>query len=189
VTFAEWDACTAVGGCTKAADSGYGRGDKPVINVTWEEAHQYAEWLSTMTDQNYRLLTEAEFEFAARAGTATAFPWGDDMAAGKAYCCSSVVSPGPSPVGQFSANGFGLFDMHGNVAQWVEDCYFRSLDGVPSNGTARAANDCQSHVFRGGGWDSVPARIRSAARAYGTIPHRDFDIGFRVARTLQAPRP
>jgi formylglycine-generating enzyme required for sulfatase activity len=192
VTFAEWDACVAVGGCTKAVDSGFGRGPKPVINVTWEEAHQYAEWLSQMTGQNYRLLTEAEFEFAARGGTATAFPWGDNMALGKANCagCSAqLVSRGPTPVGQFSTNGFGLFDMHGNVAQWVEDCYFDSLDGVPSNGKARTANDCERHVVRGAGWDSNAARIRSAARDFGTIPRRDFNIGFRVARTLHAPTP
>jgi formylglycine-generating enzyme required for sulfatase activity len=192
VTFAEWDACTAVGGCTTVSDSGYGRGHKPVINVTWEQAHQYAEWLSQMTGQNYRLLTEAEFEFAARAGTATAFPWGDEIAAGKAYCAgcgAQLVRPGPTLVGQFSANGFGLFDMHGNVAQWVEDCYFDSLEGVPPNGKARAANDCERHVVRGAGWDGRAARIRSAAREYGTIPRRDFNIGFRVARTLQAPTP
>jgi formylglycine-generating enzyme required for sulfatase activity len=193
VTFSEWDACTAVGGCAKIDDSGFGRGPKPVINVTWEEAKQYIEWLSQMTGQNYRMLTEAEFEFAARAGTATAFPWGDDILAGKAYCagCGNRLAnnKGTAPVGQFSPNAFGLFDIHGNVAQWVEDCYFKSLDGIPSNGRARTANDCTRHVVRGAGWDSGAARIRSAARDLGTIPHRDYNIGFRVARTLQTSAP
>jgi formylglycine-generating enzyme required for sulfatase activity len=192
VTFAEWDACTAVGGCPKLADSSLGRGTKPVINVTWEEANKYAEWLSRMTGQNYRLLTEAEFEFAARAGTDTAFPWGDNIVEGKANCVrcgNKSVNPGPTPVGQFSANAFGLFDMHGNVAQWVEDCYFDSLDGIPSNGKARTANDCGRHVVRGGGWGSGAEGIRSAVRSFGTLPHLDFDIGFRVARTLQTPTP
>jgi formylglycine-generating enzyme required for sulfatase activity len=151
VTFAEWDACTAVGGCPKISDSAYGRGPKPVIKLTWAEAKQYIEWLSQMTGQNYRMLTEAEFEFAARAGTATAFPWGDDILAGKANCAecgNQLANEGPTPVGQFSPNAFGLFDIHGNVAQWVEDCYFDSLDGIPSNGKARAANDCARHVVR-----------------------------------------
>jgi formylglycine-generating enzyme required for sulfatase activity len=191
VTFAEWDGCTAVGGCPKALDSGFGRGLKPVINVTWEEANQYVTWLSQMTGRNYRLLSEAEFEFAARAGTATAFPWGDELGVGKANCvgCSQLVSPGPTPVGQFSPNAFGLFDMHGNVGQWVDDCYFDSFTGIPLDGKARTANDCERHVVRGAGWDSGPAGIRSAARTFGTLPRRDFNIGFRVARTLEALAP
>jgi formylglycine-generating enzyme required for sulfatase activity len=190
VTFAEWDACTAVGGCPKALDSGFGRGLKPVINVTWEEATQYVTWLSQMTGRNYRLLTEAEYEFAARAGTATAFPWGDDLVAGKANCVGcNQMAPAPTPVGQFSANAFGVFDMHGNVGQWVEDCYFDSLAGIPLDGKARTANDCERHVVRGAGWDSGPAAIRSAARSFGTLPRRDFNIGFRVGRTLGALAP
>lgn len=191
VTFADWDACTAVGGCPKALDSGFGRGPKPVINVTWEQANEYVAWLSLMTGRAYRLLSEAEFEFAARAGTATAFPWGDDLVTGKANCvgCSQLASPGTTSVGQFSPNAFGLFDMHGNVGQWVEDCYFDNLAGVPLDGKARTANECERHAIRGGGWDSGPAGVRSAARSFGTLPRRDFNIGFRVARSLGGSAP
>ena len=103
--------------------------------------------------------------------------------------CNQFGSPEPTPVGQFSPNAFGLFDMHGNVAQWVEDCYSESFAGIPLNGKAWTSNDCERHVVRGGGWDSGPAGIRSAARSYGTLPRRDFNIGFRVARALDALAP
>src|SRR5262249_38202355 len=132
------------------------------------------------------LLTEAEFEFAARAGTATAFPWGDDLVAGKANCGGggNQLGSGPSPVVQFSPNAYGLFDMHGNVGQGVDDCCFDSHAGTPLDGKARPANEGERHFVRRPGWDSGHEAIRSAARSFGTLPRRDFNIGFRVARTL-----
>jgi len=118
VTFADWDACVSVGGCPQASDSGFGRGSRPVINVTWDDAQQYVAWLSRMTGQRYRLLSEAEWEYAARAGTATAFWWGDEIGTGNANCigCGSKWDKRQtSPVGSFKPNAFGLYDMAGNV--------------------------------------------------------------------------
>ena len=128
VTFADWDACVSVGGCPKAADAGFGRGTRPVINVGWDDAQHYVAWLSKMTGQPYRLLTEAEWEYAARAGTTTAYYWGDEIGKGNANCngCGSQWDDKQtSPVGSFAANAFGLYDMAGNVCQWVQDCYHR----------------------------------------------------------------
>jgi formylglycine-generating enzyme required for sulfatase activity len=187
VTFAEWDACVAVGGCPPAADSGFGRATRPVINVSWNEAKQYAVWLSQMTGQPYRLLSEAEFEYAARAGTTTAYPWGDEIGKGNANCqgCGGQGdSRETSPVGSFKPNAYGLFDMRGNVWDWTEDCYKRNLDGVPADGSPRSAANCESRVIRGGSWYVGPGFLRSAFRSRGAPDFRDNDIGFRVARTL-----
>jgi formylglycine-generating enzyme required for sulfatase activity len=192
VTFAEWDACVAVNACKKAFDSDFGRGTKPVINVTWDQARQFAEWIALMTGQPYRLLTEAEFEFAVRAGTTTAFPWGDTPVAGKANCngCGSRWGGRETaPVGSFPPNDLGLFDMTGNVSQWVQDCYFASLDGVPRDGRARTAVDCGRHTVRGGTWDGPIWLARSAFRSWGTLPRQDFNIGFRLARSLLRTAP
>lgn len=123
VTFAEWDACVADGGCDghRPDDQGWGRGRQPVINVNWDDARQYVRWLSQKTGNNYRLLTETEWEYAARAGTTTAYPWGDEIGSGNANCngCGSQWdNRQPAPVGSFRANAFGLYDMNGNVCEW-----------------------------------------------------------------------
>ena len=134
VTFEQWDACAAVGGCRQTSDSGYGRGTKPVNNVNWEAAQQYVAWLSKMTERHYRLLTEAEWEYVARADTDTAFFWGDEIGKGNANCdgCGSQWDGRqPAPVGSFTANKFGLYDMHGNVWEWVEDCWHDDYRGDP----------------------------------------------------------
>ena len=130
VTFADWDACVSVGGCPHVSDSGFGRGTRPVVNVGWEEAQQYAAWFSKMTGRPYRLLTETEWEYAARAGSATAYFWGDQIGQGNAncsYCGSQWDGRQTSPVGSFKPNAFGLYDMAGNVWQLVQDCYSRRL--------------------------------------------------------------
>jgi formylglycine-generating enzyme required for sulfatase activity len=187
VTFAEWDACAAVGGCPQATDSAFGRATRPVINVSWNEAKQYAAWLSQMTGQPYRLLSEAEFEYAARAGTVTAYPWGDEIGKGNANCqgCGSQGDRREtSPVGSFKPNAFGLFDMHGNVWNWTEDCYKRNLGSVPADGSPRSAATCESRVIRSGSWYVGPGSLRSAFRGRGAPDFRDNDIGFRVGRTL-----
>lgn len=127
VTFAEWDACVAAGGCRRRPDdSGWGRGRQPVINVSWADAQEYAIWLVRRTGKPYRLLTEAEWEYAARAGSAVHYWWGNDAGHGEANCydCGSRWDGRQAaPVGRFSPNPFGLYDMHGNVLEWVEDCY------------------------------------------------------------------
>lgn len=174
VTFAQWDACVAGGGCNgyRPSDEGWGRGNRPVINVSWNDAQAYVQWLSQRTGQRYRLLTEAEWEYAARAGTTTTFSWGD-----QGPVCDQVVRNGANfdacvddrtrPVGSFQSNGFGLYDVHGNVFEWVED-------GDPS-----------SRAVRGGSWGYSQIFLGSAMRHIRGIPsYRNFNFGFRVARTL-----
>src|SRR6185436_13912074 len=140
VTYEEWDACLAMGGCrARPGDEPWGRGTQPVINVTWDDARQYVGWLSAITGKHYRLLSEAEREYSARAGSTTAYPWGDDIGQGKANCdgCGGQWDKKQTaPVGSFSPNAFGLYDMHGNIWEWAEDCYVENYDGAPTDGSA-----------------------------------------------------
>jgi formylglycine-generating enzyme required for sulfatase activity len=188
-TFAEWDACVAAGGCKhKPDDKGWGRGKRPAINVSWDDiTKQYLPWLSRKTGKSYRLLTEAEWEYAARAGTTTRYAFGDSITKSQAQ-----FSEGPSgsagktvEVGSFKANAFGLHDMHGNVWEWAQDCWNTNYQGSPVDGSAWTTGDCSVRMLRGGSWRN-PARIhlRSANRNRSTIDSRDFNYGFRVARTL-----
>jgi formylglycine-generating enzyme required for sulfatase activity len=192
VTFDDWDACVAYGDCDRVSDSAFGRGRQPVINVTWYDARRYAAWLARMTGKPYRLLSEAEFEYAARAGTQTAYPWGDEIGKGNANCgaCGSRWDgKQPSPVGSFAANRFGLYDMHGNVWQWVEDCYHADYEGAPQDGSAWIEGaDCTGRIVRGGSWSNDPRVLRSATRGRITSGDRSgYLVGFRVARTLLQP--
>lgn len=201
VTFAQWDACVAGGGCLDAAaesrrqrrrghrpdDEGWGRGNRPVVNVSWDDAQAYVRWLSSETGATYRLLSESEWEYAARAGSSTAYSWGNEMGSGRRADCSGCGRQWDlqtSPVGSFSPNAFGLHDVHGNVSEWVEDCWNGSYSGAPSNGSAWQSGDCSGRVLRGGCWASVPRRIRSAKRDWLTTDIRYNNNGFRVARTL-----
>ena len=186
VTFAEWDACVAAGGCkTKPGDAGWGRGNQPVINVSWNDAQDYVKWLKEKTKKDYRLLTEAEWEYVARAGSTTAYWWGDAVGRGNANCsgCGSQWDgKQAAPVGSFAANRFGLYDTAGNVWEWVEDCYHGTYDGAPKDGSAwKDSADCD-RVLRGGSWNYDPRVVRSANRVrYGPVV-RDGILGFRVAR-------
>jgi len=190
VTFAEWDACVSVGGCPQGGlskDQGWGRGTRPVINVNWDEAKQYAAWLSRMTGKPYRLLSEAEWEYAARAATRTLYSWGDKVGKGNAVCddCGSRWDfKQTAPVGSFKPNSFGLFDMHGNVWEWVEDCYHPDYKGAPTDGSAWTTGDCGLRFVRGGSWFDAARDIRSAMRYPDDTGARSFNLGFRVARTL-----
>jgi formylglycine-generating enzyme required for sulfatase activity len=187
VTFADWDACVSVGACPKAADSGYGRDTKPVINVGRDDAQIYVAWLSRMTGQPYRLLTEAEWEYTARAGTATAYFWGDEIGKGNANCngCGSEWDDKQtSPVGSFKPNAFGLYDMAGNVFQWVQDCYLDNYKEAPTDGSAWTSGDCSRRVVRGGSWDGFPQGLRAAYRFRYSTGDRNDGLGFRVGRTL-----
>jgi formylglycine-generating enzyme required for sulfatase activity len=189
VTFDQWDACVAVGGCTwNPPDSGLGRGTKPVINVSWDDARQYVAWFSRMTGKTYRLLTEAEFEYAARAGTHTAYSWGDEIGKGNANCdgCGSQWDNlETSPAGSFKPNAFGLYDMHGNVFEWTEDCFHSDYNGAPQDGSAWIADgDCSRRVVRGGSWGRDPRVLRGADRDIGATGLRSNGVGFRVGRTL-----
>lgn len=187
VTFAEWDACVAYGDCdAHVSDMHWGRGRHPVINVSWVDVQRYPVWLSRMTGERYRLLSEAEFEYAARAGTTTPYPWGEESGEGHANCnkCGSKQWDHTLPVGSFAANRFGLYDMLGNVSTLVEDCYHDSYLGAPNDGSAWTTGNCNLRVGRGGSWAHSSDEMRSAWRDYWYAEQRHFGLGFRVARTL-----
>jgi len=165
-----------------------GRGTQPVINVSWDNVQQYVGWISTMTGRPYRLLSEAEWEYAARAGTTTAFSWGDEIGKNNANCngCGSEWdSRRTAAIGSFAPNPFGLYDMHGNVWEWVEDCLHTNYEGAPTDGSAwTAQGDCSRRVVRGGSWAGYPVSLRSALRFWYSADDHGNDLGFRVARTL-----
>ncbi len=187
VTFDDWDACVAVGGCPAVSASGFGRGVSPVIDVNWREAKLYAAWLSRMTNRPYRLLTEAEWEYAARAGTTTRYSFGDDAAELGQYAWYDGNSGSrPHPVGEKKPNAFGLYDVHGNVWQWVEDCYAKSYAGAPSDGSAGNASCVEDRrIARGGSWETNPNNLRSARRGWYAADRRAQVLGFRLARSLR----
>ena len=137
VTFDQWDACVAAAACPRVMDA-WGRGNMPVINVSWGDAKQYVAWLSRLTGKEYRLLSEAEWEYAARAGAKTRYSWGDEPGMGNANCsgCGGAWTLQTAPVGSFRPNAFGLHDMEGNVWEWVDDIWYDSHQGTPANGAA-----------------------------------------------------
>lgn len=192
ITFDEWDTCVAYGDCRQVSDAGFGRGKLPAIFIAWNDAKDYTAWLSKMTGKTYRLLSEAEYEYATRAGNTTAYPWGDDIRAnGKAmsHCddCGSELDNKPTvPVGSFPPNQFGLYDMVGNVFEWVEDCMHINYNGAPTDGSAwLSGGNCGWRIVRGGSSIGNRTLLRSAGRGWGTITGSEFNQGFRVARTLE----
>ncbi len=188
VTFSEWDACVSSGGCRhRPGDNGWGRGSRPVMNVSWNDAQAYIKWLSGKTGKGYRLLSESEWEYVARAGSNTKYPWGNEVGNNRANCdgCgSSWDGKQTAPAGSFSANGFGLHDMIGNVWEWVGDCWNGNYAGAPSDGSARMDGVCSLRVLRGGSWDFKPRNVRSALRNWYRSGSRSSLLGFRLARTL-----
>ena len=189
VTFEGWDWCVSDGGCGgyRPDDEGWGRGKRPVINVSWNDAKAYVRWLSGRTGKRYRLPSEAEWEYVARAGTKAAYWWGYAIGRNRANCdgCGSRWDDEQTaPVGSFPANPFGLYDVHGNVWEWVEDCWNDSYHGAPSDGSAWESGNCSRRVLRGGSWFINPGFLRSADRVRDTSGGRSDLIGFRVARTL-----
>ena len=189
VTFAEWDACVSDGGCGgyRPSDSRWGRGVRPVMNVSWNDAKAYVRWLSGRTGEAYRLLSGAEWEYVARAGRTTEYWWGNDIGGSRANCrgCGSRWDgKQTAPVGSFLASPFELHDVHGNVQEWVEDCWNDSYHGAPRDGSAWTSGDCGRRVLRGGSWLDHPRYLRSAGRYGYTTGYRLVINGFRVARTL-----
>ena len=191
VTFAEWDACARDGGCPCGEDIAddllnWGRGRRPVIRVSWVDAQRYVQWLSRKTGKTYRLPSESEWEYAARAGTQTAYSWGDEIGVDRANCigCGSQWDrERTAPVGSFGANAWGLHDMHGNVREWVEDCWNGSYAGAPVDGSAWQRGTCDKRVFRGGSWINAPSSLRAAHRNRYAAGFRVINLGFRVARS------
>lgn len=240
VTRAQWAAFVAAtnrpttGGCAWASPSnenldpeiswrklGFSQDDThPAVCLNWQDAQDYVQWLSKRTGKQYRLLTEAEWEYAARAGTTTAFSWGakathEHANYGAEECCSGFASGrdrwvNTSPVGSFPPNAFGLYDMHGNVLQWVQDCFANSYAGLPTDGSAYelsvelkvapmeemvGTNSCSYRMVRGGDWGDPPSMIRSAFRNFAPAPgttlqtYRSGGLGIRVARSLETKVP
>jgi formylglycine-generating enzyme required for sulfatase activity len=188
VTFEEWDACVAAAACPGAPDV-WGRGHRPVINVSWADAKQYVGWLVKVTGKNYRLLSEAEWEYSARAGTNTRYAWGDEPGAGNANCngCGTQWDlEQTAPAGSFKPNAFGLYDMHGNVWEWVEDNWHENYVGAPTDGSAwLQGGQPVFRVIRGGSWRNESELLRAAVRQKRNINVRFDTLGFRVARTMK----
>ena len=195
VTFEEWDHCVAEGGCGgyRPADYGFGRGKRPVVAVNWDDAQQYVSWLSTKTGQSYRLLSEAEWEYAARAGTATAYHTGESISTSQANFNGRWTGESfrgePLPVGAFPANAFGLHDVHGNVTEWVQDCWNGNYEAAPTGGDAWEVGDCSRRILRGCSYGDRASCLRSANRAGVEKGARSAAWGFRVALTLKSVNP
>lgn len=186
VTFAEWDACVAAGGCKhNPGDLGWGRGKRPVINVSWDDiTKEYLPWLNGKSGKTYHLLTEAEWEYAARAGTMTPYSTGQTVMQGQAkFLDFAYAESKTAVVGSFPPNRFGLHDMHGNVWEWTQDCYRVNYIAAPTDGSAVTSTSC-TRVLRGGAWSYQPDRLRSAARLWKYPGDRSDAFGFRVARTF-----
>ena len=198
VTFAQWDACVAGGGCGgyRPDDEGWARANRPVINVSWDDAQLFIDWLNGKTDGGYRLPSEAEWEYAARAGSATDYSWGNDIGRPRANCinaqnygCDDSYEY-TAPVGSLPANAWGLHDMHGNVFEWTQDCTHDDYEGAPNDGSAWTSNcydnsyndENGQRVVRGGSWGSRSWGLRSAIRYRETRSDRSNDRGFRLAQ-------
>ena len=198
VTFDEWDACVSGGGCSHRPEDIWGRGRHPVIDVSWNDAQEYVGWLSSSTGKPYRLLSESEWEYVARAGTTGPFHFGQTVSRDQANYNPGGAHPvGTVPVGSFPPNSFGVHDMHGNVEEWVQDCSVEGYDDAPRDGSARKTGDgdgwnvedwddwdgCDPRVLRGGEHgDTSPDQLRSARRMATFKDSRGYGLGFRVAR-------
>ncbi|WP_297526596.1 SUMF1/EgtB/PvdO family nonheme iron enzyme, partial [Thiohalobacter sp.] len=185
VTFEEYDAFARATGRKLPADEGWGRGQRPVINVTWDDAVAYTRWLSEQTGHVYRLPTEAEWEYAAGRGARTLYWWGNSLGENRANCfnCGSVWDASKTaPVGSFDANDFGLHDVSGNVSEWIQDCYHPSYEGAPDDGSAWLEAGCSRRVVRGGGFNSPANTLRLTKRGQQHAGTRLSDLGFRVVR-------
>jgi formylglycine-generating enzyme required for sulfatase activity len=195
ITFIEWEECVTDGACkADPKDGGWGRGDRPVINISFEDAKRYVAWLSAKTGKAYRLLSETEREYVTRAGTTTPFWWGSSITPSQANYDGSRAYPGGGsageyrhktvPVDSFKPNPWGIYGVHGNVFEWTEDCWNDSNNGNQGDGSARMHGDCGHRVVRGGSWNNGPESLRAAARDRHAADSGSDNLGFRVAVTL-----
>lgn len=189
VTFDDYDRCCERTKRDKPSDSGWGRAKRPVIDVSWDDAQDYCQWLTEQTGRAYRLPSEAEWEFACRAGTTTPFHFGERVTPDQANFDGNYPyndsAEGKNrkktvPVGSFPPNAFGLYDMHGNVWEWCEDRWHGNFEGAPTDGSAWDSGGDQSRVVRGGSWDIIPRLCRAASRSYFASDSRSSSLGFRV---------
>lgn len=186
VTFEQWDACLEAGGCTfRPNDLNWGRGNRALGDVTWNDANDYANWLSCITGARYRLPSEAEWEYMARAGSDSKFPWGNEIGQARARCLSCGGGlPQVLEVGYFKPNDFGIYDTVGSVGEWVEDCLNNDYSGAPTDGSAWVEGQCNYRIVRGGGWYGDAKFLTSSYRNYKNIDARDDTFGIRVARDI-----
>jgi formylglycine-generating enzyme required for sulfatase activity len=199
VTAELWAACVDAKGCDYAPENnGWTDQDMPVRYVSWDDTQVFLAWLNSETDNHYRLPTEAEWEYAARAGTSTPFFTGKCITPGQANSEGNIFTAAGCqhdehnrkkalPVASFEANGFGLYDMHGNVWEWVQDCWHENYDGAPTDGSAWVGSDgqCDRHVMRGGTWHGAVSYMRSAYRFRYPKEIRTGGLGFRLARSIE----
>ena len=185
VTFSQWDACVLDGGCRyRPSDNGWGRGNRPVINVSYNDiTQQFIHWLNSITKQHYRLPTEAEWEYVAKSGKQDNFSWGDYIGVNNANCrnCGSQWDfKQTAPIKSFKPNAFGVYDMHGNVWEWTEDCWNCNYNNAPTNGTAWKTGNCLKRVVKGSGWHAIAEGLRSNMRTKAFKNNRGDDGGFRL---------
>ena len=189
VTFNQYDEYANATGAKLPKDEGFGRGSHPVLNVTWSDVQKFAEWLNKKTGKLFRLPSETQWEYAARGGTKTLYAWGNDIncslasySGGQNSTCYYIYNGayrGTAKVGSFPPNKYGLYDMHGNVYEWVQDCWNNNYNGVPNNGEARIEGDCSTHVVRGGHWADPPENLQSYFRTKLSSGEPGY-IGFRL---------
>ena len=186
VTFDQYDVYAVATGQEKPSDFGWGRGNRPVIHVSYEDATAYADWLTAQTGRTFRLPTEAEWEYAARAGATTAYSWGNAIGRNMANCngCGSEWAGKTAPVGSFAPNGFGVFDMHGNVWEWVQDNFHPNYEGGPVDGSVWILTNSPRRILRGGAWFDTPWFLRVSHRNDWLQNKRNASIGFRIAQDL-----
>lgn len=186
ITVGEWDACLREGRCDFSPETA-GGAELPVSNVSWDDAQQYIAWLTDKTGHEYRLPSEAEWEYAASGGTSTAFWWGDEVGTNNANCSdcgSDWDGKAPAPTGSFKPNPFGLYDVHGNLWEWTMDCMNRSYEGAPADGSAWLRGDCLGRMLRGGSWNLESDYMRTTRRHNYDRDVRYYLHGFRVVRSL-----
>ena len=179
LTFEQFDTYARATGAPLPDDAGWGRGNRPVVNITWNEAQAFIAWLDARTGRHFRLPSEAEWEYAARAGTKTLYPWGDADDPSRRNGVGSVGRT--TPVGSYPPNAWGLYDMIGNSWQWIEDCWHDRYTGAPADGSAWEEAACPRRVMRGGSWDNDPTWLRVADRASFGVEERMDGVGLRLA--------
>ena len=193
VTWDMYQPCIDAGACpnndANGGDNGWGNGNRPVIEVSWDDTQKYIKWLNNKTGNSYRLPTESEWEYAARAGSTNKYSWGGSLGTNNANCdgCGSQWDDSKTaPVKSFKANSFGLYDMQGNVWEWVEDKYHKNYDNAPRDGSARTSGTSSEYrVLRGGSWGSNASYLRSAYRFRKAATLRFNNVGFRLAQDIE----
>ncbi len=189
ITWDQWLACVEGGGCTRLPDDHkWGKGNRPIINITWEDATAFAAWLAKRTGKPYRLPSEAEWEYAGKAGTATRFWWGGEagkMMANCRFCGSPFDGKESAPVASFPANPWGLHDMNGNIWEWVGDCWNPNHAGASAGGGVREDGNCDRRVVKSGSWYYIARLMGAASRDSFPRDQFSYNIGIRVIREME----